>query len=259
MSELLSGKVVIITGSSSGIGRAIALECARHGADLILHHIGDAQSTTDISTLQAEIQTLAPNVRSVDIPANLLSAEAPARIVQVAVSAYGRIDGLVNNAGICQFAAFPAVSPEQLNKHLSVNLVGAYSLTQAVAAQLISQSHGGSVVSVASVAATMGATRLTHYSASKAAVLGMTQSCAVELGPHGVRVNAVSPGTTQTALNAADLAGPKRGVMEQKIPLRRLALPGDIAEPVVFLLSDMARYVSGQNLVVDGAATLFYE
>jgi L-rhamnose 1-dehydrogenase len=137
--------------------------------------------------------------------------------------------------------------------------VGAYGLTQAVAEQLISQGYGGSVVSIASVAATMGATRLTHYSASKAAVLGMTHSIAVELGPHGVRVNTVSPGTTQTSLNAADLTGPKREMMEQKIPLRRLAVPEDIAKPVIFLLSDMSKYVSGQNLLVDGAATLFYE
>ncbi|CAG8934663.1 unnamed protein product [Penicillium salamii] len=248
-----------ITGSSSGIGRAIALECARHGANLVLHHIGDSQSAIDITTLKAEIQALLTSPRYVDVSANLLSDETPAKIVEVAISTFGKIDGLVNNAGICQFGEFTTVSMQQLNKHLSVNLVGAYGLTQAVAGQLISQGYGGSIISIASVAASMGATRLTHYSASKAAVLGMKNSCAVELGPHGIRVNTISPGTTQTSLNAADLAGSKREIMEAKIPLRRLAVPEDIAKPVIFFLSDMSQYVSGQNLLVDGAATLFYE
>ena len=177
----------------------------------------------------------------------------------MAVSRFGRLDGLVNNAGICQFGDFSTVSGEQLNRHLMVNTVGTYILTQAAARQMIAQGLGGSVVSVASVAAGMGARRLTHYATSKAAVLGMTYSCAVELGEHGIRVNAISPGTIRTTMNQDDLVGDKVAVMEAKVPLRRLGVPEDVAKPVVFLLSDMAQYVSGQNVLVDGAATIFYE
>lgn len=115
------------------------------------------------------------------------------------------------------------------------------------------------MVSIASISATFGSSQLTHYSPSKAAVLGMTYSCAVALGKHGIRFNALSPGTVETAMNRDDLAGPKRAIMEGKVPLGRLGTPQDIAMPVVFLMSDMARYVSGQNLLVDGAASVNYQ
>lgn len=181
------------------------------------------------------------------------------RLVEAAVTAFGRVDGIVHNAGIAQFADFADVTKQQLNKHMAVNFEGPFGITQSVVSQMISQGTGGSVVSIASVTATTGATQLTHYAATKAAVLGMTVSGAVALGKHGIRFNAVSPGTVSTSINMADLAGPKRAVMESRVPLGRLGVPSDIAKPVVFFLSDMAQYVSGQNLIVDGAATLFYQ
>lgn len=165
----------------------------------------------------------------------------------------------MHNAGIAQFAEFGAVTKQQLRKHMAVNVEGPFAISQAVVSQMIAQGQGGSVVSIASVTATVGSSQLTHYAATKAAVLGMTVSSAVSLGKYGIRFNAVSPGTVTTSINRADLVGPKRATMESRVPLGRLGTPADIAQPVVFFLSDMAQYISGHNLIVDGAATVYYQ
>lgn len=165
----------------------------------------------------------------------------------------------MHNAGICQFTNFEDITAEQLDKHMSVNFAGPFAVTQTIVQQMVLQGKGGSVVHIASVCANHGARRLTHYSASKAAVLGLNTGCAVEHGKHGIRFNCVSPGTIETAMNKEDLAGPKRAQMEARVPLGRLGVPEDIARPVVFFLSDLSQYVSGQNLIVDGGSTLFYQ
>ncbi|KAI1212066.1 uncharacterized protein F4807DRAFT_450663 [Annulohypoxylon truncatum] len=262
MARLLDGKVVIITGCSTGIGRATAIECARHGAKLVLHHIGDAQAKLDIFDLKKDIEAFekgSKEVRAIDIATNITDDGAGKRLVDAAVSAFGEVNGLVNNAGICQFTDFDAVTKDQAEKHMAVNYHGTFGITQAVVRQMIRQGKGGSIVSIASVCATVGSAQLAHYSATKAAVLGMTVSCAVAMGRHGIRFNAVSPGTVETGMNKGDLVGSKREWMESRVPLGRLGVPQDIAKPVVFFISDMAEYVSGQNLIVDGASTVYYQ
>ena len=151
------------------------------------------------------------------------------------------------------------MTPEQLDRHMLVNFRGPFHITQEVTRQLIAQGSGGSIVSIASITATLGSSQLTHYSPTKAALLGMTVSCAVALGQHGIRFNAVSPGTTETAMNKKDLEGGKKAVMESRVPLGRLGVPADIAGPVVFFLSDLARYVTGQNVIIDGGASINYQ
>jgi L-rhamnose 1-dehydrogenase len=151
------------------------------------------------------------------------------------------------------------VTSAELDRHMSINFKAPFAITQAIVKQMIEQGRGGSVVSVASITSLLGSSRLTHYSPTKAAILGMHASCAVALGPHGIRFNAVSPGTTETAINADDLKGPKRKYMESRVPLGRLGKPEDIARPIVFFLSDMASYVSGQNLIIDGASSINYQ
>lgn len=165
----------------------------------------------------------------------------------------------MNNAGICQFTDFMTVSSQQRDRHMAVNYGGPFSVTQDIVRQMTVQGTGGSIVNIASITATMGSSQLTHYSPTKAAILGMTVSCAVALGRYGIRFNAVSPGTTETAMNKGDLEGTKRAVMEERVPLGRLGKPEDIARPVVFFISDLAQYVSGQNLIVDGAASVNYQ
>lgn len=181
------------------------------------------------------------------------------RIVEAAVSAFEKIDAVVHNAGIAQFADYEAVTAKQRDLHMAVNYSGPFAITQAVVSQMKVQGTGGSIVCIASVTATMGSSQLTHYASTKAAVLGWMTSAAAALGKHGIRFNAVSPGTIETAINKADLAGPKRVVMEDRVPLQRLGIPEDIAKPVVFFLSDLSQYITGQNLIVDGGATVNYQ
>lgn len=151
------------------------------------------------------------------------------------------------------------MTPEQLETHLSINFKGPFAITQAVVEQMKRQAKGGSVVNIASISALMGSRTLVHYGPTKAAVLGLTINSAVALGKYGIRFNAVSPGTTETAMNAMELRGPKRAELEAGVPLGRLGAPVDIARAVVFFLSDMAGYVSGQNLIVDGGASVDYQ
>lgn len=175
------------------------------------------------------------------------------------MSSFGEINGVVHNAGMCQFADFDRVTQVQVKRHMDVNYGGPFMITQAIVQQMIHQGKGGSIVCIASVTATNGSSRLAHYAATKAAVLGMTVSCAIEQGKHRIRFNCVSPGTVETEMNRKDLEGPKKAAMEDRVPLGRLGVPEDISKPVVFFLSDMAQYVSGQNLVVDGGASLYYQ
>jgi L-rhamnose 1-dehydrogenase len=179
--------------------------------------------------------------------------------VDAAVDAFGQIDSIVHNAGICTFADFHAVTAAQVSRHLSVNFAGPFAITQAITQQMVKQKTGGSVVSIASITATMGSSQLTHYAATKAALLGWTASCAVALGHHNIRFNAVSPGTIETDMNRNDLQGPKRSVMESRVPLARLGRPDDLAGPIAFFLSDLSQYVTGQNLIVDGGASINYQ
>ncbi|KAI4841686.1 hypothetical protein E4T44_07741 [Aureobasidium sp. EXF-8845] len=252
MSQLLLNKVVAITGCSTGIGRATALECAKHGARLVLHHVGGSKSEQDVETLQQEIRLVSDGARMTHIAIDVAKPEA-------AVSAFGEINTIVHNAGICQFVDFSAVTAEQIDRHMSVNFRGPFAINQAVVEQMKSQGRGGSVVSIASITATMGSSQLTHYASSKAAILGMSVSCAVALGRYGIRFNTISPGTIETSMNKADLSGPKRASMEGRVPLGRLGKPEDIAKPIVFFASDLSQYVSGQNLIVDGAASVNYQ
>lgn len=175
------------------------------------------------------------------------------------MSGFGEINGIVHNAGFCRFIDFEAVTAEQLSTHMSINFSGPFAITQAVVEQMKSQATGGSVVSIASITALLGSRQLVHYGPTKAAVLGMTTNNAVALGKYGIRFNAVSPGTTETAMNATDLRGEKRAQLEGRVPLGRLGAPVDIAGAVVFFLSDMSGYVSGQNLIVDGGASVNYQ
>ncbi|XDG08094.1 hypothetical protein ABKA04_007709 [Annulohypoxylon sp. FPYF3050] len=240
MARLLEDKVIIITGSSTGIGRATAVECARHGARLVLHHIGDTQAKLDIINLKRDIESLtkgSKGTRSIAVAADITNDGTGKSIVDAAVAEFGEINGLVNNAGICQFMDFITVTKEQAEKHMAVNYHGTFGITQAVIKQMILQGKGGSIVSIASVCATLGSSQLTHYSATKAAVLG----------------------TVETDMNKGDLVGSKREWMESRVPLGRLGVPEDIAKPVVFFISDMAQYISGQNLIVDGASTVYYQ
>lgn len=218
---MLKNKVVVISGASSGIGRAAAVACYKQGAKLVLHYIGDSQSFKDITALHEELDH-SDKVwfENGDISDPCTSE----KIVNLAIEMFGRIDALVSNAGICEFAPFLDVTPEILSRHTEVNYHGSYYLIQAVARVMSTQKgpRGGSIISVSSISALVGGAEQTHYTPTKAALLNLMQSCAVSLGKYGIRCNAILPGTIQTDMNSEDLKDEtKRAYMTSRCALGR--------------------------------------
>ncbi|MFA4938564.1 SDR family NAD(P)-dependent oxidoreductase [Brevundimonas sp.] len=247
---LLENKVVLITGASRGIGRATAREAARQGANVAINTYKDDAVAAEVV---AEIEALGRKAIVVD--ADVALPDSATTFVNAAVAAFGRVDVFVSNAGICPFHGFLDMPVETLRRTMEVNLHGAYFMTQAAANQMVKQGEGGSIVAISSISALVGGEMQTHYTPTKAGVHSLMQSCAVALGRHGIRCNSVLPGTIATDINKDDLADPaKREYMEGRIPLGRLGRPEDIASVVAFLASDMAGYMSGAALLVDGGA-----
>lgn len=252
---LLKDKIVIVTGASRGIGRAIAVTAAREGADVVLNYWGDNDATYDrrpaIREVLDDIASLGR--RAIAVEGNVAERETGPALVKAAVDAFGRVDVLASNAGICPFHAFLDMPPEVFETTMAVNLHGAFYVTQAVANQMKAQGTGGAIVATSSISALVGGGMQTHYTPTKAGVHSLMQSCAIALGPYGIRCNSVMPGTIATDLNAEDLSDAgKKAYFEKRIPLGRLGAPEDVAECVVFLASDRARYVTGAALLVDG-------
>lgn len=247
---LLENKIVLITGASRGIGRATAIEAARQGAHVALNTFRDEAAAAEVV---AEIEALGR--RAIAVDGDVAQPESAAAFVAAAVQALGRVDVFVSNAGICPFHAFLDMPVETLRRTMEVNLHGAYYMVQAAANQMVKQGEGGAVVAISSISALVGGEMQTHYTPTKVGVHSLMQSCAVALGRHGIRCNSVLPGTIATDINKDDLADPqKREYMEGRIPLGRLGRPEDIASVVAFLASDMASYMSGAALLVDGGA-----
>jgi L-rhamnose 1-dehydrogenase len=247
---LLKDKVVLITGGSRGIGAAVAVEMARQGADVAINSYagGDAAAEV-IAAVEAHGR------RCISVEGDVALPETAAAFVNVAVEAFGKVDVFVSNAGICPFHAFLDMPAETLKRTMEVNLHGAYFMTQAAANQMVKQGNGGAIVAISSISALVGGEFQTHYTPTKAGVHSLMQSCAIALGKHGIRCNSVLPGTILTDINKDDLADPaKREYMEGRIPLGRLGQPEDIGGAVAFLASDMATYVTGAALLVDGGA-----
>lgn len=247
---LLKDKVVLVTGASQGIGKAIAIGCAQHGADVGINFARDEAGAADTV---AQIEALGRKAFSQKADVSL--PESATDFIQQAVDKLGKVDVFVNNAGICPFHAFLDMPVETLERTMKVNLHGAYFMVQAAANQMVKQGHGGAIIAVSSISALVGGGMQTHYTPTKAGVHSLMQSCAIALGPYGIRCNSLLPGTIETAINKDDLADvKKREYMAGRIPLGRLGEPDDMAGPAVFLASDLAKYVTGAALLVDGGA-----
>ncbi|MCM8730544.1 SDR family NAD(P)-dependent oxidoreductase [Hephaestia sp. GCM10023244] len=245
---LLENKVVLVTGASAGIGRAVAIGCARHGADVAINF---GRDTAGAAAAVAAIEALGR--KAVAIQGDVAEPATATAFVEGAVAALGRVDAFVNNAGICPFHAFLDMPVETFERTMRVNMHGAYFMVQAAANQMVKQGDGGSIIAMSSISALVGGEYQTHYTPTKAGVLSLMQSCAIALGKHGIRCNALLPGTILTDINKDDLADTdKRTYMEKRIPLGRLGAPDDLVGPTVFLASDLARYVTGASMLVDG-------
>jgi NAD(P)-dependent dehydrogenase (short-subunit alcohol dehydrogenase family) len=242
----LDGRRILVTGASLGIGRAVALAAAAAGAEVVL----SARRREGLEALAAEIGAAGGSARVLPFDA------ADPAAIRAAIASAGPLDGLVNNAGSVTREPFLEASEAEMDRILALNVKGAAIVAQEVARGIGSRGARGSIVNISSVVGLVGARNRSLYAASKHAVMGLTRSMALELGPLGIRVNAVCPGLVNTPL-AADLMADQAFVAatSARIPLGRIMEPEDIAGPVVFLLSDAAAGVTGIALPVDGGVT----
>lgn len=242
-----AGKVAIITGSARGLGAATALRLASEGADIVVNDLSaDAAEKT-----AGEIRALG---RKAVISAHDVSDVQQARaMAEEAKKALGKIDILVNNAGITRDAMFHKMTEEQWDQVIRVNLKGVFAATQACIPSMVERKYG-KIVNLASIA-WLGNLGQTNYSATKAGVVGMTRTLAIELSRHTINVNAIAPGFIDTQMTQAIPADVKEKFL-QRIPMKRMGKPEEIASLIAFLASDEASYITGQILQIDGGLTV---
>lgn len=244
--KLLEGKVAIITGAARGIGKAIALKFAAQGA-----HIAFTDLAIDENGAATEQAINALGVKGKGYASNAADFEDTASVVKQISDDFGRIDILVNNAGITRDGLMMRMSEQQWDMVINVNLKSAFNFIHAVTPIMVRQ-KGGSIINMSSVVGVSGNAGQANYSASKAGMIGLAKSIAKELGPRGIRANAVAPGFIITEMTDQLSDEVKEGWAKQ-IPLRREGTPEDVANTCLFLASDLSSYVSGQVINVCGA------
>ena len=245
----LKNKVAIVTGARRGMGRTHALVLAAAGAKVVVSDI----SQEDCQAVVEEIEKAGGEALAVKC--DVSKKEEVDEMIKVAVEKWGKLDVLVNNAGICQFKPFLEITEEEFERTIDINLKGYFLCAQAAAKEMAKQ-KAGAIVNIASIAmgqVGVGFSTLAHYSASKGGIVAMTETMAIELGAYNIRVNAVAPGAIETPMIDPVMQNEKamEGILA-RLPLKRVGKPEEVSNLVLFLASDASSYMTGSTVVVDG-------
>jgi NAD(P)-dependent dehydrogenase (short-subunit alcohol dehydrogenase family) len=251
MAGILDGEVALVTGGASGIGQATAVVMAREGARVAVADRAEADAAATVALINAA------GGQAIAIGGDVTRETDVVAMVARTVSAFGRIDCAFNNAGIAPRAVGPAgqrlheLGQEAFNRMLEVNLTGVFLCLKHEVAQMLAQGDGGAIVNTASIAGLIGLATSGHYVAAKHGVVGLTKSAAIEYAQDGIRVNCVNPGYVATPMTKETIEE-RGGEILAKVPMRRMGVPGEIAEAVAWMCSDKASFMTGASHVIDG-------
>ena len=245
----LVGKVALVTGGSRGIGRAIALKLAENGADVAINYAGNTAAAEEVKTAIEQMGRKALLVQG-----SVADTDGVQTIVNTVVKDLGRLDILINNAGITRDGLLMRMKEADWDDVMHTNLKGVYNCSKAVLRTMMKQ-RSGRIVNMASVVGEMGNAGQTNYAAAKAGVIGFTKSLAKEVASRGITVNAIAPGFIATDMTSV-LTDDQKAEMARTIPLGRAGQPEDVANAVLFLVSEGAAYITGQVLNVDGGMVM---
>lgn len=248
---MVEGKVSIVTGAATGIGRAVAHKLASNGSNIVINYFSSAQDP-ECDELIKEIESMGQ--KAIKVIGDVSKYEDCENIVNQAIEAFGKVDVLVNNAGITNDMLVRKMTTEDFQRVIDINLTGTFNMTK-VMYPIMAKARSGSIINMSSVIGQVGNAGQVNYAASKAGVLGITKSIAKELGGRGVRCNAICPGFIETPMTDVLTEEVKKSILSA-VAMKKYGQVEDVANTALFLASDLSKYITGQSIKVDGGMVM---